>query len=245
MMRAPEERGRSVRGPQRSRTGCPRSLAIALLALSLLVVATTAVPAQENPQFVPEIAREAAAEGNAAFARRDYEKARRAYAKVLELVPGNLVGLVNLGMVEFSAGNTSDAEKLLRQAVQTRLETAPAWLMLGILYMDQGRLDEALAALSQATLHDPRNARARNYLGVVIGRKGWLDGAQAELRKAVEIDPAYSDAHYNLAFFYLERKPPLVELARRHYFRAIELGADPDPEVEAEIKRLSAEPKRP
>jgi len=216
-----------------------------ILTLAAFLAFGFSCPAQENPQFVPEIAREAAAEGNAAFARRDHDKARRAYTKVLELVPGNLVGLVNLGMVELAAGNTSEAEKLLREAIRTRLETAPAWLMLGILTMDQGRLDEALAALTQATLYDPRNARARNYLGVVIGRKGWLDGAQAELRKAVEIDPAYSDAHFNLAFFYIERKPPLVELARRHYFRAIELGADADPEIEAEIKRLSAETRQP
>jgi Flp pilus assembly protein TadD len=195
-----------------------------------------------DPQFVPEIAREAAAEGNAAFAKQDYPRARRAYSKVLDLAPDNLLGLTNLGVVEFASGNGADAEKLLKKAVQIRIENAPAWLTLGILYMDQGRLDEALAALSQAIVHDPRNPRARNYLGVVIGRKGWLDGAQSELRKAVEIDPSYSDAHFNLAFFYLERKPALTELARRHYFRSIELGAPPDPEIEETLKK-AATPK--
>lgn len=193
-----------------------------------------------DAQYVPELAREAAAEGNAAFARQDYERARRAYTKVLDLAPDNLVGLTNLGVVEFAAGNAEASEKLLKRAVQLRIENAPAWLTLGILYMDQGKLDEALAALSQAIAQDPRNPRARNYLGVVIGRKGWLDGAQSELRKAVEIDPSYSDAHFNLAFFYLERKPPLTELARRHYFRSIELGAPKDTEIEAMLK---AEPK--
>ena len=52
----------------------------------------------------------------------------------------------------------------------------------------------------------------------------------------MEIDPNYSDAHYNLAVFYLEGRPPSIELARRHYFRAIELGADPDPEIEQSLK---------
>ncbi len=143
-------------------------------------------------------------------------------------------------MIEFYAGKNEDAEKILKRAVQLKLDTPPAWLTLGIIYMEQNRLDEALAALSQATLYDPRDARARNYLGVVIGRKGWLDGAQAELRKAVEIDPSYSDAHYNLAVFYLENKPPSTELARRHYYRAVELGAEPDPEIE---KTLNAAPE--
>ena len=57
----------------------------------------------------------------------------------------------------------------------------------------------------------------------------------------MELDPSYSDAHYNLAVFYLEEKPPAVELARRHYFRAIELGAEKDPAIE---KVLKSEPPK-
>jgi tetratricopeptide (TPR) repeat protein len=193
-------------------------------------------PPAEDGRYVPEVAREAAAEGNAAFARGDFERARRAYLKVVDLAPDNLLGLINLGVVEYSLKKLEEAESHLKRAVQLKTDAAPAWLTLGIIYLDQNRLDEALAALAQATLYDPRNARARNYLGVVVGRKGWIDGAQVELRRAVEIDPNYSDAHYNLAAFYLEGKPPSIELARRHYFRAIELGAEPDPEIEATLK---------
>jgi Flp pilus assembly protein TadD len=208
---------------------------IVLAAVALLGCA--ALQAQTNDgKYVPEVAREAAAEGEAAFRRKDYDRARKAYRKALDLAPDNLVALINLGVIEFYAGKNEEAEKLLKRAVQLKLDAAPAWLTLGIIAMEQNRLDEALAALAQATLLDPRNARARNYLGVVVGRKGWLDGAQAELRKAVEIDPNYSDAHYNLAVFYLESKPPFFELARRHYYRAVELGAEADPEVEQTLK---------
>jgi Flp pilus assembly protein TadD len=195
-----------------------------------------------DPKFIPDIAKEAAAEGDAAFRRKDYERARKAYRKALDLAPDNLVALINMGVIEFYAGHNDEAEKFLKRAVQLKLDAAPAWQTLGIIAMEQNRLDEALAALAQAAVYDPRNARIRNYLGVVVGRKGWIDGAQAELRKAVEIDPAYSDAHYNLASFYLESKPPAIELARRHYYRAIELGAEPDPETE---KLLNAAPETP
>lgn len=195
-----------------------------------------AAPAESSADFVPTVARKAAGEGNAAFIRKDYDTARKAYQQVLDLVPDNLLGLLNLGVVEFSAGNSDAAEALLKKAVRIRIETAAAWLTLGIIYMDQDRFDEALAALSQAVLHDPRNARARNYLGVVIGRNGWIDGAQFELRRAVELDPSYADAHYNLAAFYLQDKPPSVELARRHYYRSLELGAPADSEIENKLK---------
>jgi tetratricopeptide (TPR) repeat protein len=207
--------------------------------VSITLRAQPAPPAEDG-RYVPEVAREAAAEGNAAFARGDFERARRAYLKVIDLAPDNLLGLINLGVVEYSLKKLDEAESHLKRAVQLKIDAAPAWLTLGIIYLEQNRLDEALAALAQATLYDPRNARARNYLGVVVGRKGWIDGAQVELRRAVEIDPNYSDAHYNLAAFYLEGKPPSIELARRHYFRAIELGAEPDPEIEATLKSAPA-----
>lgn len=182
--------------------------------------------------FVPEVARIVAAEGNQAFEKGEYKAARHSYEKVLELAPGNLVALVNLGLIEFRLGDPAKAEKILRQALQERLETGPAWFALGMICLEQGRTEEAFAALGSAVTHDPSNARAHNYLGVVLGRKGWLDGAEAELRRAVEIDAAYRDAHYNLAIIYLQRKPPAIELARRHYFKSIELGGKPDPIIE-------------
>ena len=106
-----------------------------------------------------------------------------------------------------------------------------AWLILGIVYYDQDKLEHALAALAQAVLLEPKDARAHHYLGVTIGRKGWYSGAEEEMRKAIELQPGYAEAHFNLAVFYLQRSPPAVELARRHYERALELGADPDPDV--------------
>ena len=164
------------------------------LALGLLT-ATATTQAQPAPpvidgRYVPEVARHAAAEGNAAFARRDFERARRAYSNVLDLAPDNLLGLINLGVVEYSLRKLDDAEAHLKRAVQIKLDAAPAWLTLGIIYMDQNRLDEALAALAQATLYDPRNARARNYLGVVVGRKGGSTALRLSFARLLKLIPA-------------------------------------------------------
>jgi len=211
--------------------------------LAAWILFASPLPAQEaSPKFTPRVLAEAVAEGNRAFTAKDYPTARRAYERVLSLDPQNPLGLVNLGLVEFSSGDSAKAEKLLKLAVALRMDTAPAWLTLGMIYMDQNRFREALAALSQATLHDPQNPRARNFLGVVIGREGWIDGAQQELRRAVELDPAYADAHYNLAAFYLQEKPPAIELAKRHYFKALELGVEKDPSMEKLFNSASNNP---
>jgi Flp pilus assembly protein TadD len=212
-----------------------RCIAIAALALAGLAQAQ-----EDAANFVPKVAREVAAEGNTAFEKGDYKAARNAYQKVLELAPDNLVALVNLGLIEFRSGDSAKAEKFLKQAIAQRLETGPAWFTLGMIYFQQGKTEPAFAALSQAVLYDAGNARAHNYLGAVLGRKGWLDGAEAELRRAVEIDPIYRDAHYNLSVVYLQRKPPAVELARRHYFKSIELGGQADKEIEKKLSDAQA-----
>jgi hypothetical protein len=59
------------------------------------------VAAAEN--FTPRTLADAVAEGNVAFERKDYSAARNAYNRVLAIDPSNLLGLVNLGMVEFYA----------------------------------------------------------------------------------------------------------------------------------------------
>src|SRR5262245_43955245 len=57
------------------------------LLLSMASLCAQTASSSDDGRFVPEVAREAAAEGNAAFSHRDYERARRAYLKVVDLAP--------------------------------------------------------------------------------------------------------------------------------------------------------------
>jgi Flp pilus assembly protein TadD len=86
---------------------------------------------------------------------------------------------------------------------------------------------------------DSANARAHAALAVTLVAKGWMTGAELELQRAIELDPNFGEAHFNLALVCLQRLPPAVELARRHYQRAIDLGENPDPAIE---KKLAAAP---
>ena len=217
---------------------------------ALCLVAALSCEAQTPPKFkasvsplspastsagLPPGAKSAVEDGLRAFSRGDLQGAELAFRKFLALAPDNPTGLVNLGVVEYRLKHLEDAEKLLKRAVRVKPEAAPAWLALGVVYYEEDRLDAALAELSQAVLLEPKNAQAHNYLGVTVGRKGWNDGAEQELEDAVEIDPDYAEAHFNLALFSLQRSPPAIELARRHYQRALDLGAQRDPAIEKEL----------
>jgi Tfp pilus assembly protein PilF len=171
----------------------------------------------------------------AAMNKGDLATAQKLFLQVLDQVPDNVPTMVNLGLVEYRRKNYADAEKRLQTAVRIAPESGVGWLIMGVVQYDSGKFDHALASLAQAAVLEPKNALVHHYFGVTLGQKGWYSGAEDEMRKALEIDPSYAEAHFNLSVFYLQRSPPAVELARRHYQRARELGAAPDPDVERSL----------
>ena len=177
----------------------------------------------------------AAEEGIAAFVKDDLDRARKAFEKLLKLAPDNLTGLVNLGLVRYRLNHPDDAAKLLKKALRLNPDLGPAWLALGLCQQRLGQDASALASLAQSVALDPTSARAHSTLAVTLVAKGWMTGAELELQRAIELDPDFGEAHFNLALVCLQRSPPAIELARRHYRRAIELGQQPDPAIEKKL----------
>jgi Flp pilus assembly protein TadD len=194
------------------------------------------------PPTLPAETREIASRAGRAFAAGDLEAARSLYAKALARTPDSPSLLVSAAAVETRLGNIAVSRDLLTKAVSLDVSNGPAWLLLGMNALDHGEDEEAFADLARAALLDPTNPRAHNYLGMAAGRKGWNEAVESELRKAVELDPGYADANFNLAVLYLGRTPPLKEMARRHYRRALDLGMKPDPAVDKLLSPAVATP---
>jgi tetratricopeptide (TPR) repeat protein len=195
--------------------------------------------------FVPAEAKQLASQGERAFAHGNLTEAESLYKKALEFAPENPPILVSMAAVETRLGKIQESDVFLRHALRSDLNNGPAWLLLGMNALSQKRDDEAFANLTQAVLHDTGNARAHNYLGMAAERKGWNEVAEQELRRAAELNSGYADANFNLAVLYLKRTPPLVEMARRHYQRAVDLGTPHDPLIEAQIAKAIATPASP
>ncbi len=162
------------------------------------------------PKFTEELAVKAAE----AFSRREWDKARAAYTEILEADPTNALALANLGAVEHQTGNFDKAQAYLEAAVHQNPRLAQSWMVLGLIYYEKEQVN----------------------LAIVLKSIGWTNGAESELLRAIELKPDYSGAHFNLSLMYLEKKPPALELARRHYETARSLGAEADPLVEERLK---------
>jgi Tfp pilus assembly protein PilF len=93
---------------------------------------------------------------------------------------------------------------------------------------------------------DPQNAETQNRLGIALSEKGQRGPAETALRKAIQLQPTLGDAHKNLAVVYLTQNPPLVELARWHYQKALAAGSPVSSRIEQLLeqkKGLAADKK--
>ena len=170
------------------------------------------------------------------FERGNYREAEKIYEKALAKAPNNLYVLSNLGVVRFRQQKYKGAEEAFQKAIAVAPEDDFSHCTLGIVYYQKGEFDHAIGALTRALAINPKNATAHNYLGITASQKGWQESALKELETATSIDPNYADAHFNLAVVFATQSPPNKDEARKHYKRAVELGAEPDSALEQLLK---------
>jgi Flp pilus assembly protein TadD/predicted nucleic acid-binding Zn-ribbon protein len=166
------------------------------------------------------------------FDQGQFREAEKLYQQILAKSPNNLYSLSNLGVVLFRNGKLKAAELTLKKAIALAPRDEFTHTTLGIVYYQQAKFDDALSELTKSLAINPKSATAHNYLGITASQKGWQEAAEKEMLEAIADNPDYADAHFNLAVVYSTSQPPAKELARRHYDRALALGAQPDPALD-------------
>jgi len=184
---------------------------------------------------VKELPRGAAAlvaEAQREFAAKHYDKAEEKYLEVLRQDEKNTFTLANLAAIQLELNRLDEADKNVQKALALDANDAYSLSIVGYLRYRQGRYDEALDALSRSAKINPQSAEVQNYLGVTLSQKGLRGPAETALRRAIQLDPGYGAAHSNLAVIYAAQQPPLIELARWHYQRALGTGQPRNADLE-------------
>ncbi len=169
------------------------------------------------------------------FAAKQYDRAAADYQKILDRDQNNGLALANLATIELQQGKLDDAEKHIQAAVKQAPQDAYNLSVLGYVKFQQGQYDAAMDALSKAAKLDPANPEIENYLGVTLSHKGLRQQAETTLRKAIELNPNFAAAHNNLAVVYLSEDPPLAQLARWHYQKALDAGQPRNADLESTL----------
>jgi len=185
------------------------------------------------------------AEAQRSFAARQYDKAEEKYLQVLRQDDRNIITLANLAVIQMEMNHLDDAEKNARQAATLAPDDAYSHSVLGQIKLRQQKLDDALDELSRAAQLNPQNAEIQNFLGITLSHKGLRGPAETALRKAIQLDPNYGSAHNNLAVIYLNQSPPMVELARWHYQKALAAGHPQNAELEKALNAKEAPAGQP
>ena len=172
------------------------------------------------------------AEAQSYFTNREYDKAAADYEEVLNQNESSPLALANLASAELEQNKIADADTHIQAALALDPSDPFSLTVLGRVRFGEGNLDSALDALDRAVKLDPQNPRVENFLGVALAQKGLRVQAETAFRKAVAIDPNYGDAHKNLAIIYLSTVPPMTEMARWHYEKALVAGVPSNPEIE-------------
>ena len=154
------------------------------------------------------------------------------YLEVLQQDNKNVTTLATLAAIQLDLDHLDAAETNITQAVTLAPDDAYSLFVLGHLRFRQKKYDEAIDALGRAAKLDPQDAQTQNFLGLALSEKGLRGPAETALRKAIQINPGYANAHNNLAVVYITQQPPLVELARWHYQKALAIGFPRNPELE-------------
>ena len=197
---------------------------------------------RKAPRELPASASVMMAEAQRYFVAHDFQSAEAKYLDILKLDPKNINTLADLASIQIELGKTAEAEKNLKTALTIETNDDYSLFVLGQLKFHEKSYDEALDALSRAAQLNPQNAKIQNFLGLTLGEKGLRGPAETAFRKAIQFDPGFAEAHLNLAVVYLSQDPPLIELARWHYQKALAAGHPPSPDVEKMLDSTHAVP---
>lgn len=121
-----------------------------------------------------------------------------------------------------------NAESLWRHVIASNPGSHTAHYNYGHYLDEHGRYQEAATEYHLALTANNRAYRTYNNLGIIMMKFGRLDAAIAYFRTCTEVNPSFGDPHLSLAKIYFFREQ--YGEAEEHCRRAVELGADCNPE---------------
>lgn len=138
-------------------------------------------------------------------------------------------------------GNHVKARVLLIEGLRYDPDGWSIRMLLGIAQCQAGQFGDAAVIAQQLVRERPEDSASRLLLAGAWYGLARYDVAEAELQDVLADEPDFADAHFNLAQVLLRKEKPDEKAAKKHYRRALELGAAPDAELGS---RLRVKPPR-
>ncbi|MBU3612664.1 tetratricopeptide repeat protein [Polynucleobacter sp. MG-27-Goln-C1] len=129
--------------------------------------------------------------------------------------------LLGLASDYIQKGDTSSADRLLKQAQKMSPKNSEICRLLGVTSAFKGDPEEALGWVDKAIKIDPKNWLAHSNRGNILSSLSQKQEAIKSFIKAIGLQPSYAEAHNNIGNVLLDLNRP--EEALRSYEKAIQL----------------------
>ncbi|MBL7077005.1 MAG: tetratricopeptide repeat protein [Kiritimatiellae bacterium] len=147
--------------------------------------------------------------------------------------PEDVPELLALARGHLEEGESDAARAQLIEGFKVDPDNVNLRLLAGLAQCQARRFGDAIFLLKELSIEEPSNASVRVGLAAAYFGDGQREAAAEELEAAISLEPDMADAHYNMAQLMLAGPTPDNEAAYDFYHRALELGATPDPRLEA------------
>ncbi|QUE52470.1 tetratricopeptide repeat protein [Luteolibacter ambystomatis] len=173
------------------------------------------------------------------LAKKAYGSGRLLFAKELyqtsiEENPGDTGALCKLGFLQMKTEDYPSSSDTFRRATELDPTNPYAHRMLGYSQLMLGDVTGAEQALLKAIEVSPDDAMGHVILGSIYMKQGRAAESESESRAAMMADPSMWQPYYNLAVF-CGKSDKRKEEGKRHYMKALELGAPPDFQLEKKL----------
>lgn len=162
------------------------------------------------------------AEAEAAFREKRYEEAVDGFAAYTTRRPSNPWGFYMLGLSAWKAGDLSQAEEALRQALALDATHVKTYLNLSRVLLDTGQPDSAMGYLNAVLRIDETLGEAYRLIGRAHDSKGEPDEAVTAYHEALVLDSTDVWSMNNLGLVLINQGA--FDDALRPLARAVELS---------------------
>ena len=173
---------------------------------------------------------------------RDWDAARRTFARLFDIPPGGPEALVLTAHFLTREKFVAEAEQLIREAQKKRPELPDLNYRLGLIALTNGDLAEALKHLQQELAGNPIHPMAWHYLGEVYLKQGKPEEAAKALQRAIWLNLRSVESYVLIASAYMQQGK--YSPAEQALHRALEL-APQSYEAHFQLGRLYHKTNRP
>jgi tetratricopeptide (TPR) repeat protein len=157
---------------------------------------------------------------------RNYDDAIAAFRKALQMDPGNVEILVNMGTVYYYKKEYDSAKTILHQSFQVKADEPNAFNTLSLIETELGNDAVAFQWVNKALAIAPNNAYFLNNRGFLFLRQNDLPKAAADIDRSISEDPYNAWAYRNKGIYHLRMKD--ADAAVRLLERARSMDANID-----------------